>query len=305
MHITWEGLTLQFDSHLLEETVLAAAAAANPQDTRAFRWERDAVYEIELADVRETSFQELDARWFRRFGIADALLGLLGEHPLLARCTSVGYVVSASSSRDEGADLHAPGEELAETEQPVLVIRLLPKTLLDQARLSALLRHELLHVTDMLDPDYGYEAALPETSGGPMAQRLIQDRYRVLWNTIIDGRLAGRGQLSSDDAEHRRLEFLATFQALGDDAESEFQRFFAAPRPKHAELVAFALEPKGSRSSETRLCPLCSLPAFDLHSRLQALHPRILGAVQRDFPQWNREMGLCLQCADLYDARQG
>jgi hypothetical protein len=36
------------------------------------------------------------------------------------------------------------------------------------------------------------------------------------------------------------------------------------------------------------------------------LHPRgpcTVDVIQKDFPQWKQEMGLCLQCADLYDAR--
>jgi hypothetical protein len=301
MNITWEGLPLEFDPRLVEEAILAAAEAASQSENRAFRQERDAVYEIEIADIRESSFQQLDARWFTRFGVADALLGLLGKHPLLAHRTSGGYVLFASSSRDEGADLHAPQDELTEKGLPVLVIRLLPNTLLDRGRLSALLRHELLHVTDMLDPDFGYEPVLPETSGGPMLQRLIQDRYRVLWSTTIDGRLAGRGELSSLDAERRRQEFLTCFTMLGAEAEGYFQRFFEGPRPKHSELVSFALEPRGSQPNKQRLCPLCNLPASNLH-----LHPRgpcTVDVIQKDFPQWKQEMGLCLQCADLYDAR--
>ena len=305
MKITWEGFPLQFDSHLVEETVLAASEAASSSEKDAFRRERDAIYEIETADIRESSFQELDARWFKRLGIADVLLGLLGEHPLLAHRISGGYVLSASSSRDEGADLHAPREELTETALPVLVIRLLPKTFLDRVRLSLLLRHELLHVTDMLDPEFGYEPVLPETSGGPMLQRLIQDRYRVLWNTTIDGRLAGRGELSAHDAERRRQEFLADFKMLDGEAERHFQRFFKGPRPKHSELVSFALEPRGSHRSNGRLCPLCNLPASNLHPHPRGLPPRIVDAIRKDFPRWKQQMGLCLQCADLYDARAG
>jgi len=302
MRLTSEAFPARFDPHLVEDVVLEVAGVAGSPERDDFRRERDAIYEIETADIRETSFQELDARWFKRFGVADGLLNLLREHASLASGISGCFVLSAGSYKDEGADLHTPKGEPTETALPVLVIRLLPKTFVDAERLELLLRHELLHVTDMLDPEFGYEPVLPEMDKGPMFQRLIQDRYRVLWNTTVDGRLASAGQLPSHQGERRRQEFLASFRMLGGEAERHYQRFFSGPRPKHAEMVSFAVQP-GSDHLNSRQCPLCSFPAAHLHPHAGGLHPRIVDAIRRDFPQWEAEKGLCLQCADLYDAR--
>jgi hypothetical protein len=302
MKLTSEAFPVRFDPCLVEAVVLQVAEVAGSPERDRFRREKDAVYEIETADLRETGFHELDARWFRRFGVADGLLNLLREHVSLANGISGCYVLSASSYKDEGADLHAAKGEPTETALPVLVARLLPKTLADPDRLTPLLRHELLHVTDMLDPQFGYEPALPDMDKGPMFQRLIQDRYRVLWNTTIDGRLARAGQLPAHQAERGRQEFLESFKMLGGEADRYFQQFFTGPRPKHAEMVAFAVQP-GSDHRNSRQCPLCSLPASHLHSNAGGLHPCIVDAIQRDFPQWEEENGLCLQCADLYEAR--
>lgn len=46
-------------------------------------------------------------------------------------------------------------------------------------RYTALLRAELLHLADMLDPAFGYAPTLPEMDGGPSAAGLLQDRYRA------------------------------------------------------------------------------------------------------------------------------
>ncbi len=270
-----------------------------------FRSERDAIYEVEITDIRETSFRELGARWFRSFGVADVLLELLREHPSLVNWVSGCFVLPARSSKDEGADLHAAKGQTADASLlPALVIHLQTKTLVSAEPLTFLLRHELLHIADMLEPEFGYEPSLPDLDGGPMLQRLIQDRYRVLWNTTVDGRLAARGGLPMQQAESRRREeFLAMFRMLGAEAERHFEHFFQESRPTHAELVAFALRPTGSEGKSGQQCLLCSLPTSNLHPHPGGLHQRIVVAIHKDFPEWRQEMGLCLQCADLYDAR--
>lgn len=304
MKITSEGLLVQFDLHLVEESVLQAAEVASPSERDTFRRERDAIYEVEITDVREASFRDLDARWFQRFGVADVLLELLREHSSLVNQVSGCFVLPAWSSKDEASDLHAAKGQTADASfLPALVIHLRPKTLISPEPLKFFLRHELVHIGDMLEPEFGYKQSLPELDGGPMLQRLIQDRYRVLWNTTVDGRLATRGGLPMQQAEHRREEFLATFRMLGAEAERHFERFFHESRPTHAELVAFAIRPTGSEGENGQQCPLCNLPTSNLHPHPSGLHPRIVVAIHKDFPEWKQEMGLCLQCTDLYDSR--
>jgi hypothetical protein len=74
-------------------------------------------------------------------------------------------------------------------------------------------------------------------------------------------------------------------------------------------MVSFAVRPAASDDTNGRnhpgsdRCPLCSLPAATLHPHAGGLHARIVLAIRQDFPEWQRGLGLCLQCADLYDAR--
>jgi len=127
----------------------------------------------------------------------------------------------------------------------VLVLRLCAETLLEPVTLSALLRHELGHVADMLDPSFGYERALPESDAGPATANLLRDRYRVLWDVTIDGRLARAGLAGARERAARWREFAATFAMLGEGCRSAFEEWFHLARPRHAALVQFAQAPIG------------------------------------------------------------
>jgi hypothetical protein len=85
--------------------------------------------------------------------------------------------------------LHHPVEEAIE-ERAELAGRVV--------QVRVLLRHELMHVADMLDPAFGYERSLPTSDDGPSADNIVRDRYRVLWDVTIDGRLARAGLAHPD-----------------------------------------------------------------------------------------------------------
>lgn len=67
------------------------------------------------------------------------------------------------------SEVNAPGEAA-----PTLVVRLRPQSLLDQGALRTLLRRELLHVADMLDPAFGYLKELPSVDTDPAVLNLLR-----------------------------------------------------------------------------------------------------------------------------------
>ena len=192
----------------------------------------------------------------------------------------------------------------------------------------ALLRHELTHVGDMLDPAFGYERALPPSDVGPSGDNILRDRYRVLWDVTIDGRLArashdrcsvrlpfgGPQGRQPDRAGHadatrtaRWQEFTATFPMLGDRSGAAFDDWFDRIRPTHAALAAFAQAPNGAGSTnpaDSGRCPLCRFPVASLDRQPGRLSADAVAAIRRDYPIWSIEQGLCSQCLDLYEARQ-
>jgi hypothetical protein len=149
-------------------------------------------------------------------------------------------VLAAFSLRDEGADLLDRVTPRRQASGCLLVIRLRPETLIDPGAAQRLLRHELIHVADMLDPRFGYDRRLPASDDGSTGDLVTRDRYRVLWDVTIDGRLVRAGLAQADVRARRWIEFSATFAALGDGRRAAFDDWFETTAPTHQGLLAFA-----------------------------------------------------------------
>jgi hypothetical protein len=238
---------LELEPQWVEECVLLAVDRLSHDVERSFRVERDVVYEIEEEEVRESRFRTFHARWFEKLHLSDGVLQCLEEFPFVVEGTSRCVALPAVTAAEESADLHEDRqpEPPMEAAKPVLVMRLRPPTLLNAEQLADRLRHELSHVTDMLDPQFGYQKHLRSFSPelDPAFESLFRNRYRVLWDTTIDGRLAARGVLPPNVESMRKHDFLNVFPMLEDRAEECFQHFFLCLHPHHDELVRFATQP--------------------------------------------------------------
>jgi hypothetical protein len=285
------GFAIEYDPRLVEEATLLAVAGH--QGESAFRRERDQLYEIADPEAREAAFRAFHAAWFERLGLDRPIGSALGERRPIMRAAERCLVAYAASAREEGAELF-----VAERRRSVL-IRLAPATLLAPERLLEFLRHEFLHVADMLDPRFGYEPWLPSSDAGPAHRELLKERYRVLWDAYIDGRLARLGRATAGVRAERLGEFRRAFPTLGERAEALFERFFGAGSLRHAELVAFAVNPESGRG----YCPLCRFPTHAFEPEPHRLAIATRARIRSDFPEWEPAAGLCLQCADLYKAR--
>ena len=220
----------EFEPAFVEAAVLAALRT--PRDERAFHAERDPLYALVEADLREAAFAALHARWFARLGPERPLRQGLDERPVIeARCARC-VVVRAPVGRGEMADLL-----VSSAGAPHLLLRLRPQTLAAPEPALALLRRELLHAADMLDPGFGYEPRVPWEEA---TAHVRAARYRVLWDAYVDGRLVREGRAPSARRAERLSEFRRAFPALGDGAEAAFERFFAGDESTHAGLIAFA-----------------------------------------------------------------
>ena len=116
-------------------------------------------------------------------------------------------------------------------------------------RLRTLLRRELLHVADMLDPAFGYLQGAAQRGPDPAVVNLLRERYRVLWDATIDGRLCREGRLGAQARAARLAEFARAFPMLSESAEDGLRAVVRRARPTHAAIVAFIQEPRGAQES--------------------------------------------------------
>jgi hypothetical protein len=293
-------MELEYEPRFLDEVTLRAVRVR--PEGRLFHRERERVYRLADAEARGRAFDALNLAWCERLGVLAPIQGALAEQPLVARGVGRCAVGRPPRRRDAGAELlvrpTASGEEAAARCLRLLVA---PEMLLEPGALRAFLRRELQHVADMLDPRFGYAPRLPAAAGGPVHERLLRDRYRVVWDATVDGRLVRRGWLPRRVRAERRREFLAAFASLGAEGELAFTRFFIDPAPSHAAIVEFITHAAGRRASGT--CALCGFPTSDPEPEPDELPAAVLADIAADFPDWRPTDGCCRQCADLYRSR--
>jgi hypothetical protein len=300
---------IEYQPRLIEEAVLRAIVGR--ADKRLFRKERDGVYGLADADEREEAFQKLHLQWFARLRLAAPLEEALACWPILKNETDKCLLTKAQSQKEIGADLFVAQTPL----QRMIVIRLTAELLTQPHELLPFLRHELMHIVDMLDPDFAYEPELPACAGrpksaiGPTYDRLLRDRYRVLWDITIDGRLVQKGWLESNVKNRHWLNFQRTFSGPPSDLETIFSFFFNNQRPAHADLVSFAQSPESWFVNSTAarpckgLCSICNFPAFQFVNPKTDLSQFTCDQIQKEIPDWQPDQPVCRQCADLYESR--
>lgn len=296
-------LPLVLDPSLVEDAVFVAVETRPERND--FHRARDHLYSLPEGGERERAFRDLHEAWFDRLDLGRPLSIALDELPILAARCHRCIVGRAPARRDEGADLLVARRADGDDERSVL-LRLRPGLFSAPEALLVLLRAELLHVADMLDPAFGYRPELPESGAGQSHMALLQSRYRVLWNASVAGRLARRGVFPDWAREIAYRDFAATFTMLGPSTGAVFARFFEGEAATHDELVALAVAPRANTDGLCAggRCPLCRFPTHASEPHPERLPADVLGEIAHDFPSWSARQGLCRQCADLYRARR-
>lgn len=299
---------IEFQPQLLEEAVLRAIGG-HP-DEKIFLGERDRLYENAPSADREKAFQHLHEKWFQRLGLANPLRQVLASWPILTEAASRCLLIKARSKKNLGVELYLAPEAsgLTVRDRRTIVVQLTPELFSQAQSFLEFLRHEFLHVADMLDPDFGYEPDFPKTDAGPAYDHLLQSRYSVLWDITIDGRLQRQGWLPPAAREKHFALFKRAFQGAEEKLPEAFAFFFDHDSRTHRELMEFAQQPEkwlGGEKPESPCkgrCAICHFPTFQLidSSKLRA---ELVNKIQEHFPAWDGTAPVCQQCVDLYEAR--
>jgi hypothetical protein len=299
---------IEYQPQLVEEAVLRGIVGH--ADERTFRAERDAIYHLQDED-REESFEVLHQRWFEQLGMHVPLTDVLSCWSILQTDTDRCLLLKALGRKETGVELFVSDDESGQSQGKMrsIVIQLTPEMLTQTEPLVDFLRRELLHLVDMLDSDYGYDPYLPKSPIGPTYDRLLQERYRILWNITIDGRLYQKEWLPSTVRDQQLLYFRNVFAGPQKEQEIAFSFFFDNWPHTHKELVAAALFPESwftssNPGAESKgQCPLCHFPSFTLLSVTASFPTDLVNQMQEQHPNWNPTLPVCQQCADLYELR--
>jgi hypothetical protein len=291
------------DENLAEGVVSLCARGGrkeiSPADIRRFHREREEVYATADPDERQRAFARLHLRWFQLWEFEQWLARLVAGFPLLESGLAALGIRKAAARNEEEAELYVNSDHHRHG-----VVALRPERFLDPEALISLMHHELTHLSDMLDPEFGYS---PELSGEKAVSSFLlapRERYRLLWDITIDGRLHRSGRLAPAGREQRREAFFNAFQFLdSSEREHTFASLWTDPAPRHSRLAELSVNPRGLQhqtgSMPGALCPLCGFPNFSWAGP-GSLPENALARIHFEFPAWFPEEGICRRCAEVY-----
>jgi len=299
-------MQLRIDEQLVEAVVLQTAGKieCSPLSSHAsnFFTERERLYELSDPDARHEAFCKFNLSWFKKWNFHQRLLAPLEHFPRITSLLQRLAFCKAIRPTDEGAELYVNS-----CMEKTAIISLQTERFEPNNMLEAFLYHELQHLDDMLNPAFGYKPELPVTIQFRVHQKLIRERYRLLWNISIHGRLchAGKPSLHSLDSYRMELDRLFSFWPA-DKRQAVMQKFLSDLTPCHDELLNYARDPAGFKDVYHPMpgspCPLCGFPTHDW-SDIGALDSGLVASIKSDFPTWEPSQGLCRQCLEIYRQR--
>lgn len=296
-------MQLRYDENFVEGTVFVCASRQRcgppALQVRRFHLAREKLYSILDSDARNTAFFNLHLEWFREWGLEKALVGPADEFPRLRTALNALVFRRARMKRDEGAELYVSAEH---GRSGVVALRV--ERFERPEELACFLRHEFAHVNDMLDPAFGYSPELHLPGRNAAQQRLTRERYRLLWDIAIDGRVTASSRASVGNREEHRASFDHTFDFWPEPKRDEvFDSLWNNRQPRHADLLAIAADPRGLESAHEPVpgaaCPLCGFATF-AWADIGGLSPQTTAAIRAEFPAWTPDQGVCRRCAEIY-----
>ncbi|MEK6799926.1 MAG: hypothetical protein AABZ12_13245 [Planctomycetota bacterium] len=234
-------MRFEYDPHLVEQATFLVAQR-NPERECVLHEVLDPLYRINDPETRQRAFRDAYAALFQRFGLDHLVPSYIREFPLAATQLNHCIVREAERSRAQSVDLYTKQSDDPEGGgERVLILALCPESLLAPQRLTPWMYRQLQHVEDMVDQRFAYERKLPSAS--VVKQNLIRDRYAVLWDVYVEGRLNRSGKLP-DEAVGLWRSFSKAFARNGiSPPRIAFDSLWDADGLTHAQLMAWATDP--------------------------------------------------------------
>jgi hypothetical protein len=327
-------MEIRFQPALLQEVIDSfvekTEREGDPTYYKEFHQHADPIYERFSLDDREAEFKKLYQYLFGIWGFSDIIRDAFEEFPDLKARIGIVLIKGVLKEDQEGVDIlrkwgsveHDLAKQFEEKGLKGVGIKLIPRRFYDPA-LTRYCRHELMHIADMLAPEFGYD---PDTKVGqnPGEETLILQRYRVLWCLNIDSRLHAAGKESMLSKEDRFKEFRSWYRKIpSTQLKSVFEGLWQTDALTHSELVELAadttrvmeraLEIEGSEVPEIQNrimlmpgfpCPLCRFPTYSWVENLDtSVEKHVLDFIRENHPGWDTEFGACDRCVEVYKLR--
>jgi hypothetical protein len=306
-------MEIHYDPQLVEETVFQELARRERLEdldlVRRFRSESDAIYERHGVGQREREFDRLHQTFFRLLGLDFSVRAVLTEFAEIKDKIASVLIGKAFTERDEAAELSPDCRNLG--------VKIRPRRFLDRPVLLRQMRHELMHVSDMLAEEfaYAYEGSLRVSS--PMEESIVRDRYGLIWDIHVDGRLARQGKETVLGRDGRAREFGAVYAKIpAPQREAIFANLWQAESLTHHDILGMAHDARevlaraGDALDDTAHekillsgspCPLCRFPTYTWTEDLREQLPKdTLKLIQEDYPGWEPEEAACERCLEAY-----
>ena len=309
-------LNILYDPYMVEEIVFSKLreieGTGNMELYEQYHNLSDRIYELDDEDERSDGFVELNKEFFNTLGFSEVVRGVVNEFPEFHEKIEEIHIRKPTTMIEVGSDLV--------DERRKAVIRLFPEQFMDITHLRKFIRHELMHVVDMLGEKFGYKEG--KLAKLPVEETIVREKYKLFWDIFIDSRLEKRGKETVRSKDERFGEFEKLYARLpADGKKAVFEGLWKEENLTHDKAVELAKDftklvavyggtlQEGVKEAKKVLipgspCPLCSFPTFNWLDTA-SLDEQIIRLIKADLPDWQIDDGICDRCAECYTVRAG
>jgi len=313
-------MRLEFDPSLIEEVIFGELKDREGKGDFALTSEyhsyTDPVYENFPLEERPSQFKKIEWNFFKKLELPNVIKEIFDEFPELEGKAAGGVIAKAANPFDEGSYLTKGMNQ--EAGQKRIVVKLLSDRFREISYLRKLVRHELMHASDMLTESFGYRDE--RLGGNPMEESIVKERYCTFWDIFVDSRLLRKGKETISDKDGRYREFEALYKKFPDEVKvAIFDVLWQDESLTHDKILGLAKDVnevikiseglpirRATKKKKTILpgaqCPLCQFRTYHWAENIEQ-DAYLVDAIKKDFPSWETEDGVCGQCIEAYKVR--
>jgi len=314
-------MKMEYEPSLIEEVVFKEITMREEKGdntlSEEYHLKVDPIYEQFSLEDRQKEFKKIEWDFFEKLGFSKYVEEIFSEFPEVENLISGGVVVKARSHHDECIDLVRGLDDKADKYR--IKIKLLSERFHNIPYLQKLMRHEIMHVLDMLDASFGYKNEF--LGGSPLEQNIIRERYSTFWDIFVDSRLLRSGKETIGSKDARFEEFAALYSTFsGEVKKAIFDKLWEDEGLTHSRMMELAKDVNkvievadASDNSDFKeqnkvhipgtVCPLCHFRTYNWIENLEE-DPLLVKAVKEEFPDWSPQDSACERCVEMYKSRR-